>query len=94
MQDHPTCEICGRESMEIIRKSDGTTKYKRLSVDHDHTTKRFRGVLCSKCNRQLGWYEKYRDQINEYLDKDTSILTDGAKQRYRTLFGIPLEYKK
>ena len=34
------CEICNTEE--------------NLCYDHDHTTMKFRGVLCSKCNRHLG----------------------------------------
>ena len=50
---HTKCEICG---------SDLT-----LCVDHDHQTKKFRGILCQSCNRSLGWYDKYRDAIIKYL---------------------------
>lgn len=34
------CEVCGSDRM--------------LSMDHDHATGRFRGILCSACNRALG----------------------------------------
>lgn len=37
--------------------------------DHDHKTKKFRGLLCQLCNRQLGWYEKYLNKIDDYLNK-------------------------
>jgi len=36
----PRCEVCGSES--------------RLCADHDHTTGKFRGTLCNKCNSVLG----------------------------------------
>lgn len=38
-----TCEICGRE-----------VTGKALHIDHDHATKKYRGILCDKCNLLLG----------------------------------------
>ncbi len=66
---HLTCEICGKTVEETVKwKSKHAPK--RLCVDHDHATMQFRGVLCSVCNRQLGWYEANREAINKYLEKD------------------------
>lgn len=42
-----TCAICHRES------PDG----RRLHIDHDHDTKRVRGLLCHDCNRGLGMFK-------------------------------------
>lgn len=41
------CAICGEKESEV-----GT-----LAVDHNHTTKEFRGLLCSQCNRSLGGFK-------------------------------------
>lgn len=37
------CAICRREPED-----------RRLAIDHDHDTKRIRGLLCFRCNRALG----------------------------------------
>jgi hypothetical protein len=47
------CAICGNPP-----------KTRRLHVDHDHKTKRVRGLLCHRCNRALpdwvtfGWLQR------------------------------------
>jgi hypothetical protein len=55
-----TCRICGRHQ---------TTLNRALDVDHDHSTNQVRGLLCTTCNTKLGWYEKYKDNINQYLEE-------------------------
>lgn len=54
---HPVCEICGKPE-SLLRK---------LAVDHDHTTKKFRGLLCYKCNTGIGYYENHSNQLHKYL---------------------------
>lgn len=46
--DYPkhTCEICGQ------RLQSGTGK---SAIDHDHITGALRGVLCSACNKMIGF---------------------------------------
>ena len=39
------CAICGRHQSELS---------KVLCVDHDHNTRKVRGLLCNNCNRVLG----------------------------------------
>jgi ERCC4-type nuclease len=46
------CAICGRHQSELKRI---------LHIDHDHKTDKIRGLLCSKCNLRLGWYEKNKE---------------------------------
>lgn len=59
------CAICKRHQSEF--------KY-ALHVDHNHKTKRVRGLLCWKCNSNVGFHEKWSIQIDSYLKKfDESI---------------------
>jgi ribosomal protein L34E len=44
------CAICGKP--EVIKTQRGNVRM--LSVDHDHTTREVRGLLCMKCNSLIG----------------------------------------
>jgi hypothetical protein len=41
-------------SCKICRKK---TEQETLHVDHDHTTMKFRGLLCGNCNRAIGLFK-------------------------------------
>lgn len=56
---HPVCEMCGRPC----------PTGRALAIDHDHKTKKFRGLLCYVCNRHLGWYDENKDKIRKYLGR-------------------------
>ena len=66
LKEHPTCEICGK-TIDEINQRNSRYRMNRLCIDHNHENNTFRGVLCPVCNRQLGWYEKNKDCIEEYL---------------------------
>ena len=68
-ESHPVCEICGKSVSESV-KWESNYAPRRLCTDHDHKTNKFRGLLCSVCNRQLGWYENNKESIERYLNKD------------------------
>ena len=57
------CSICGSEGF-------GVGDARRLNVDHDHTTNKVRGLLCSSCNNGLG---RFKDNI-EFLKKAVDYL--------------------
>ena len=54
------CKLCGEE--ETARKNHSEEK-RMLAVDHDHNTGVVRGLLCARCNVNLGHYEKIKDMI-------------------------------
>lgn len=62
-----TCPICGRTLNEF--NADKKFKFTQFTIDHDHTTNQFRGLICQGCNRYLGWYDKHKEKIDEYLNK-------------------------
>lgn len=65
-ESHRTCEICGRE--EYV-STGGKTTPNSLSIDHQHGTNHFRGMLCQQCNTKLGWFESNKDHILEYINE-------------------------
>lgn len=56
------CALCN--SIPAISKRFKYT----LQVDHDHVTGKVRGLLCFYCNKSLGWYEKRKELINNYIE--------------------------
>lgn len=65
-QQHIVCEICGKAETS---STSNPNRINRLSVDHNHTTNKFRGLLCRNCNSRLGWYENHKDIIDLYLQR-------------------------
>lgn len=59
------CDICGKTESANTRP-DSKLIPNRLCIDHDHKSKKFRGFLCVQCNRNFGWYDKYKSKILEH----------------------------
>jgi Recombination endonuclease VII len=47
------CAICRNPSTRVDARSK---KIQRLNIDHCHTTRKVRGLLCSKCNHGIGLF--------------------------------------
>ncbi len=55
------CDICGGNEFAGSRNNIHVGKVYALVMDHNHTSGKFRGMLCNHCNRGLG---NFKDNIN------------------------------
>ena len=63
LMNQTNCGLCE------VKLKDGKHKH----VDHCHETGKIRGVLCSKCNNGLGFFNDNPDMLRkaiQYLDED------------------------
>ena len=60
-EQNGVCAICGEPERQ---------NYRRLAVDHNHTTNKIRALLCYGCNRGIGSFRENPDSLvkaAEYL---------------------------
>jgi len=91
-QQEYKCAICGRNpyqhSVAVLDKRTGKPRshpYNVLNIDHDHTTGVIRGLLCSACNRAIGFFG---DDI-ERLKKAVEYLTRTSRPAAGVAPGVP-----
>lgn len=61
-QEHK-CAVCLKPETIIDLRIVPTDKRKNLAVDHNHTTGKVRGLLCTRCNFALGYMLEDFDSI-------------------------------
>jgi Recombination endonuclease VII len=66
-----SCAICGAVPSE--NPDEPGRNQKRLHVDHDHVTGKVRSLLCSDCNRGIGFLR----ENSEMLQRAALYLAEG-----------------
>ena len=73
------CAICGSKA--------GGKKGQYFAVDHCHKSNAVRGLLCTKCNVSLGWFENNTAAIFQYMritaSHEVDPVTLSKYNRYR-----------
>jgi Autographiviridae endonuclease VII len=57
----------GKCAIEGCFEVPETQHHKRLDIDHNHQTGKLRGLLCRKCNIDVGTVENRLEAIQQYL---------------------------
>lgn len=56
------CQCCGQPQSGMVGAG------KDFAFDHDHTTKRFRGIICAACNLAIGHAQESIARLQRIID--------------------------
>ena len=77
LPDNHRCECCGRSEEELpVVKTISGSSITTFHLDHCHTTDKFRGYLCSNCNKGLGCFKDNTEVLEravEYLKRTSGM---------------------
>lgn len=60
------CKICSKP--ETMLSNGKTRVVKKLAIDHDHDTKKIRGLLCHRCNTGIGGFYESIELLQSAID--------------------------
>ncbi len=55
--------VCAGCKRVMVRGQKGSNQCHTMCIDHDHVTKKVRGLLCLSCNRALGYAQDREDVL-------------------------------
>lgn len=65
------CDLCNKK---CLTANSGNNKRDIFVIDHDHKTKKFRGLLCNACNTTIGMFNENIDRLKYFIDNISNYL--------------------
>lgn len=62
------CAICKKPETRTRKLKSGEIVFRSLAVDHDHKTKKVRGLLCASCNTAIGLLKESPEILRSALE--------------------------